>query len=277
MRDYTPLGIRIVKHSLLIFGCVIMVLPFIWMFSTAFKLPTEVLEYPPRFIPKHWTIENFVTVFERAPFVKFFINSLVMSLICTATVLITSTVAGYVFAKFEFPLKDFFFLLTLATSMIPLEVYMVPLYLSMIKLKQVNTFFALCAPYLIMSYGIFFMRQNVTATIPDELLDAARIDGAGEYRIFGQVVLPLLGGSCGALAILAFQAAWGAFIWPLIVTSDRSLWTMELGLCMFQYKFTVDLGPLNAGSVLSITPVIIFFLLLRRKIMGSLSLSGMKS
>lgn len=277
MKEYTSLPVKIIKHTLLLLGCVIMIMPFIWMVSTSFKPNNEVLTWPPQFIPKHWTMANYIRVFEVAPFVKFFFNSLIMSLICTVSVIITSTVAGYVFSKFNFPGKTFLFMITLATSMVPLEVYMVPLYLNMVKLRLINTFIALCAPYLIMSYGIFFMRQNVTATIPDELLDAARIDGAGEYRIFGQVVLPLLGGSCGALAILAFQAAWGAFIWPLIVTSDRALWTMELGLCMFQYKFTVDLGPLNAGSVLSVAPVIVFFLILRQKIMGNISISGMKA
>ncbi len=277
MKEYTSLPVKIVKHFLLLFGSVIMILPFIWMLSTSFKPNAEILTWPPQFVPRHWTMAHYIRVFEVAPFVKFFFNSLTMTLICTATVIVTSTVAGYVFSKFNFPGKTFLFMITLATSMVPLEVYMVPLYLNIVKLRMINTFFGLCAPYLIMSYGIFFMRQNVTATIPDELLDAARIDGAGEYRIFGQVVLPLLSGSCGALAILAFQAAWGAFIWPLMVTSNQSMFTMELGLCMFQYKFSVDYGPLNAGSVLSITPVIIFFLLLRQKIMGNISISGMKA
>ena len=277
MKQYCPVWLKVIKHTLLLFGSVIMILPFVWMFSTAFKPPTEVLSYPPQFIPSTWTIENFVKVFDTAPFVRFFMNSLLMSVFCTITVLLTSSVAGYVFGKFNFPGKTFLFTVTLATSMVPLECYMVPLYMSMVKLHWVNTFIGLVAPTLIMSYGIFFMRQNVMATVPDELLDAARIDGAGEYRIFGSIVFPLLAGSCGALAILAFEQTWAAFIWPLIITSNRDLWTMELGLCMCQYKFSVDLGPLNAGSVLSIAPVIVFFLALRKKIIGGISLSGMKS
>lgn len=277
MKEYTPVWLKVIKHTLLIFGSVIMVLPFVWMFSTAFKPPTEVLSYPPQFIPKTWTVQNFIKVFDTAPFVRFFFNSLSMSVFCTLMVLLTSAIAGYVFGKFDFPGKGILFTITLATSMVPLECYMVPLYMSMVKLHWVNTFLGLVAPTVIMSYGIFFMRQNVMASIPDELLDAARIDGAGEYRIFATIVFPLLTGSCGALAILAFEQTWSAFIWPLIITSNRDLWTMELGLCMFQYKFTVDLGPLNAGSVLSIAPVIIVFLFLRKKIIGGISLSGMKS
>jgi multiple sugar transport system permease protein len=160
--------------------------------------------------------------------------------------------------------------------MVPLEVYMIPLYMSMVDMGWVNTFVGLVAPYLIMSYGIFFMRQNIMASIPDELLDAARIDGASEWAIFLRVVFPMLSGPIGAISIFAFQQTWAAFIWPLIITSSRELWTMELGLGMFQYRFTVDLGPINAGSMLSIIPVLIMFLLMRKKIIQGITLTGMK-
>ena len=120
------------------------------------------------------------------------------------------------------------------------------------------------------------MRQNVIAAVPDELLDAARIDGATEWRMYWQIVVPLLRGPMGALGIFAFMQAWAAFIWPLIITSSRDLWTMELGLGMFQYRFTVDLGLINAGSMLSIMPVLLVFLLLRRHIVRGIALTGMK-
>jgi multiple sugar transport system permease protein len=277
MKEYSPIWLRILKHGLLLLGCVIMVLPFIWMLSTSLKIPSEVLSWPPQLIPKTFTMQNYVEVFETAPFLKFFFNSLTMSVISTICILLTSTIAGYVFGKFNFPGKNFLFVLTLATSMVPLEVYMIPLYMQMVKLSWVNTFMGLVAPYLIMSYGIFFMRQNIMASIPDDLLDAARIDGAGEARIFFTVVAPMLSGPSGALAIFAFQQTWAAFIWPLIVTSTRDLWTMELGLGMFQYRFTVDLGPINAGSMLSVLPVLIVFLFLRKKIVRGITLTGMKS
>jgi multiple sugar transport system permease protein len=160
--------------------------------------------------------------------------------------------------------------------MVPFETYMIPLYLRMVKFHWVNTFMGLICPYLVMSYGIFFMRQNVEATIPDDLLDMARIDGVSELGIYAKMVLPLLSGSVGALSIFAFMQSWAAFIWPLIITTSRDLWTMELGLGMFQYRFTVDLGPINAGSMLSIIPVLIVFLILRKKIVQGITLSGMK-
>ena len=265
-----------VKHVFLLLGIGIMVLPFIWMFSTSLKPPTEVLSWPPKLIPKTITLYNYVTVFATAPFVRFFINSLLMSSMSTAAIIFTSTLAGYIFAKFNFPLKNFLFIIILATAMVPFETYMIPLYLRMVQFHWVNTFIGLVFPYLVMSYGIFFMRQNVRATIPDDLLDMARIDGVSEFGIYFKMVLPMLVGSVGALSIFAFMQSWAAFIWPLIITSNRDWWTMELGLGMFQYRYTVDLGPINAGSVLSIIPVLIVFLILRRRIVEGITLSGMK-
>lgn len=264
------------KYLILAMGAFIMVLPFLWMASTAVKPPAEVLSWPPEFLPRNVTLENFRTVFATAPFVRFFFNSVAMATLCTLSVLLTSALAGYVFAKFRFPGRSVLFILILATAMVPFETYMIPLYISMVKLELVNTFIGLLAPYLIMSYGIFFMRQNVMASIPDEIIDASRIDGASEWSIFFRVIFPMLKGSVGALSIFAFMQTWAAFIWPLIITSSRELWTMELGLGMFQYRFTVDLGPINAGSMLSIFPVLLVFLLMRRHIIKGITLTGLK-
>jgi len=268
--------LKVLKHLVLLMGVVIMILPFIWMLSTSLKPPTEVLSWPPKLMPKAATIGNFIQVFETAPFARFFLNSVLMSCTSTLCIIITSTLAGYIFGKFKFPFKNFLFLLLLATAMVPFETYMIPLYLRMVQFRWVNTFIGLVCPYLVMSYGIFFMRQNVQATIPEDLLDMARIDGVSEFGIYTKMVLPMLSGSVGALSIFAFMQSWAAFIWPLIITSSRELWTMELGLGMFQYRFTVDLGPINAGSMLSIFPVLIVFLFLRRRIVQGITLSGMK-
>jgi multiple sugar transport system permease protein len=270
-------AVSAVKHLVLFGGTVLMVLPFIWMLSTSFKPSSEVLSWPPRFIPKTWTLDNYVNVFKTAPFVRFFLNSLLVSTVSTVSILITSTLAGYIFGKFDFPLKNLLFMLILATAMVPFETYMIPLYMRMVQFGWVNKFIGLVAPYLVMSYGIFFMRQNVHNTIPDELLDAARIDGLSEFGIYRKIILPLLAGSANALAIFAFMQSWAAFIWPLIITSSRELWTMELGLGMFQYRFSVDLGPINAGSVLSILPVLTVFLFLRKHIVKGITLTGMKA
>lgn len=270
-------ALRLLQQAVLIFGSIIMVLPFVWMLSTSLKPPTEVISWPPRFIPLHPTLENYRTVFETAPFHRFFLNSLAMASVSTISILLTSTLAGFVFGKYRFPGRGFLFILILATAMVPFETYMIPLYLVMKDLKFINTFPGLVAPYLIMSYGIFFMRQNVIASLPDELIDAARIDGANEWRMYWQLVVPLLRGAMGALGIFAFMQTWAAFIWPLIITSNRQLWTMELGLGMFQFRYSVELGPINAGSMLSILPVLLVFVILRRNIVRGIALTGMKA
>lgn len=270
-------ALRLLQQAVLIFGSIIMVLPFVWMLSTSLKPPTEVISWPPRFIPLHPTLENYRTVFETAPFHRFFLNSLAMASVSTISILLTSTLAGFVFGKYRFPGRGFLFILILATAMVPFETYMIPLYLVMKDLKFINTFPGLVAPYLIMSYGIFFMRQNVIASLPDELIDAARIDGANEWRMYWQLVVPLLRGAMGALGIFAFMQTWAAFIWPLIITSNRQLWTMELGLGMFQFRYSVELGPINAGSMLSILPVLLVFVVLRRNIVRGIALTGMKA
>jgi len=274
-KDKITVG-RVVSVVLLFLGALIMILPFLWMLSTSLKPTTQILDWPPKLIPETFTIQHYFTVFQTVPFGRFFINSICMSTLSTVVILLTSVLAGYVFAKFSFPGKKFLFMAILATAMVPFETYMIPLYLSMVKFHWVNTFMGLVAPYLVMSYGIFFMRQNIKSTIPNELMDAARIDGLGEFGIFYKVVLPLMTGSAGALAIFAFMQTWAAFIWPLIITSSKELWTTELGLGMFQFRFSVDMGPINAGSIISIFPVLLVFLFFRRNIMSSMTLSGMK-
>jgi len=274
--DVPGASVQLLTHAVLIFGALIMVLPFVWMLSTALKYPPEVLAYPPQFIPQQLTLTNFTQVFATAPFQRFFVNSLFVCTVATLSVLFTSVLAGFVFAKYHFPGRNLLFILILATAMVPFETYMIPLYLSMKTLRAINTYQGLIAPYLIMSYGIFFMRQNIQASLPDELIDAARIDGCSEWRIFGQIVVPLMRSAVGALGIFAFMQTWAAFIWPLLITSSKDLWTMELGLGMFQHRFTVEYGPISAGSVISILPILIVFLLLRRNIIQGITLTGLK-
>jgi len=276
MRDVLEVSLQLTKQVILFLGALIMVLPFVWMLSTSLKYPPDVLAYPPQFIPLRPTLTNFSQVFATAPFGRFFLNSLFVSIMATVSILFTSLLAGFVFAKYSFPGRNLLFILILATAIVPLQTYMIPLYLMMQRLRLVNTYWGLVAPRLIMSYGIFFMRQNIQASLPDELIDAARIDGCSEWRIFVQIVVPLMRPAIGALGIFAFMAAWTDFIWPLLITSSRDLWTMELGLGMFQHKFTVEYGAVCAGSVISVLPILIVFLILRRSIIRGITLTGLK-
>lgn len=268
-----PMGIRSV---ILVLITVIFLIPFAYMLSSAFRTGAEINAWPPTLIPRRLFGGNFKTLLDTAPFGKFFINSLGMAVLGAVGVVLTSTVGGYMFAKFRFRLNMLLFGLIFATSMIPFEMYMIPLYINMVDVGLGNTFAGMVMPYLVMSFGIFFMRQLCTQQIPDELLDAARIDGCGEMRIFASIVFPLLKSGVAALAILAFVEGWNAFVWPLIMATDNRLFTMEIGLALFQTTFNVDLGAVAAGSLCSVAPILIVFFLYRRQIMESIAMTGMK-
>ncbi len=267
---------RILVWTILILLSVIMVLPFLWMISTSFKPATEVIAWPPNMIPINPTLENYAKLRTAAPFVRFFFNSIVMSTVSTIGIILTSTLAGYVFSKYKFPGRNLLFGIILLTAMVPLEVYILPLFMTMVKLKWLNTYQGMVAPYLIMSFGIFFMRQNIGHGIPDELLEAARMDGASDWRVFSTMVLPLSKSAIGALAILAFMQAWAAFIWPLLVTRRTEMYNMELGLGFFQNAFTVDFGPISAASVFSFMPVLLVYFLFRKQIQRGVTLGAVK-
>ena len=164
----------------------------------------------------------------------------------------------------------------LATAIVPFEVYMIPVFMQLRELELADTMGGLVAPYLVMSFGIFFMRQNISALVPDELIEAARADGASEFRIFFQIVLPMLGSSLAALGIFAFLEAWNAYVWPLIVVNSGALFTMELGLSQFQSAFTLNIPLVTAGSLISILPILIVYIILRRQILDSFATTGLK-
>jgi multiple sugar transport system permease protein len=263
-------------QAVMLLGAGLMLLPLVWMVSTSLKPASEVITWPPQLIPKSPTLENYRGIFDAAPFGRFFLNSLLVSGASTVAILLTSSLAGFVFAKYSFPLKGPLFVLVLATAMVPFETYMLPLYLLMKDFEWINTYQGLVAPYLVMSFGIFFMRQAIGSSIPDELLDAARIDGSSEWGLYWRIILPLSSGAIGALGIFAFMQAWAAFIWPLLMTSTNEMSTMELGLALFQNRFTVDYGLITAGSSLSFFAVLAAFLFFRRHIIQGITLTGMK-
>jgi len=266
----------IVRTLFLAIGAIVMVTPFLWMVSTAFKKPKELNVWPPSFIPESFKLDNFVAVFESAPFHLYFLNSLKMAATSSIAIVFTSLLAGYIFAKFKFVGATLLFSIILATAIVPFEIYMIPLYLQMQQLDMLNSFKGLVAPYLVLSFGIFFMRQNIMQQIPDEIIESARVEGASEWGIFFRVVTPLLVAPMSALGIFAFIEAWNAFIWPLLVVGDTKLYTMELGLAMFQSAFSIDITVMSAGSVISVLPILIVFLFLRRHIIQSISLTGSK-
>lgn len=264
------------SHVVLAVGAVLMILPMLWMLSTSFKPPAEIPIWPPHLLPQAPTLENYTGIFQVAPFGRFFLNSAGLSLAATISVAFTSLVAGAIFAKYTFPGRGFLFMLVIATAIVPFESYMIPLYIQLIPIKWINTYQGILLPYLIMAFGIFLMRQHIASAIPTELLEAARVDGASEWWILFRVITPLSSSALGAVGIFAFIQMWAAFIWPLLIANSQLLFNMEVGLTAFQFRFSSDYGKLMAGSVISVVPMLVIFLILRRRIIESVALTGLK-
>jgi len=266
---------RLIDVVLLAFS-ILMILPLVFLVSNAFKTPAEMLAWPPTVIPANPTLDNFKSVLGETPLLRWIGNSLLFAGLSTVAILATSAIAGYILGKFRYRTLNVIFALFLATAVVPFEVYMIPLYFQAQSLGLLNTTWGLLLGYLVMSFGIFLIRQNVIHSIPDELLEAARIDGAGELWIFWRIVLPLLRGALGALGVLAFFQAWTAFAWPMIVTTTRESYTIEVGLALFQTGFTVDLGRLSAASAAVLVPSVTLFIILRRNFVQGIASTGLK-
>lgn len=265
-----------VLDILLFVICILLLTPLILLIANGFKTPQEMLVWPPTLFPKDPTLQNFYKVFTETPLLQWMFNSFAFAILSTIAIVSTSALAGYIIGKFPFRSINIIFVLFLATAIIPFEVYMIPLYFQVKALGLLNSIGGLLVGYLVMSFGIFLIRQNVIASIPDELLEAARIDGAGELWIFWYVVLPLLRGPLAALAVLAFFQAWTAFAWPIIVTTRKASFTIEVGLANFQSAYTIDLSLLSAASAAVMVPSVLAFVLLRRNFVEGIAASGMK-
>jgi multiple sugar transport system permease protein len=262
--------------ALLALGGLAMVFPIFWVFSVAFRPVAELNAVPPHLLPATFTLSNFDQVFKRAPMLTYLWNSFVFATVSTVFIILTSSTAGYIFAKFKFPGNNAIFMIVLATAIVPFEIYMVPLFLQMNALHLVNQPLGLFLPFLVLSYGIFFMRQNTLTSVPEEILDAARIDGMSELGIMLRVVPRLLAPAISALAILAFIQAWTAFIWPLLILNDPKTFPMELALSQFANTGSSNFAITSAAAVIALLPSIIAFLLLRRRIVEGITITGLQ-
>ena len=266
---------RVGLHLFLGLTSFFMVAPFIWVLLTSFKRSTDIVTETPQLLPQVWTLENYLKLPQVAPFVRFFLNSIIVSGVSTLLVAVGSAACGYIFAKYRFRGRDFLFFLVISTILIPLQTYIVPLYLLTWKLGWINSYQGLIFPLIIMSSGIFFLRQNIMS-IPDELIDAARVDGASEWKVFRSVILPLSVSPIAAISIVNWVYTWSLFIWPLIVANSTEMFTMELGLMYFQREYAVDYGGIMAACIITLLPVLAIFLIFRTRIIEGVAFTGMK-
>lgn len=256
-------------------GAVIMFIPYLWMVLSSLKGNHEILSGQTNIFPKEVSLEGYKTVLNDAPFLRWLVNSLISSTVITVFTLFTSALAGYIFAKFKFRGQKFSFLLILATMMVPFQVIMIPRYLIVSDLGLINNILALIIPNVISGFGIFLAKQFIES-IPNDLIEAARIDGAGEFRTFWSLILPQIKPALSAVGIFTFMAAWNDYLWPLIVLNDLEKMTVPLALVFFNGQHVVNYNVVMSAGVLIMIPVVIVFLLFQRQFIKGMTMTGMK-
>jgi multiple sugar transport system permease protein len=272
---------RSLLYAALIVTSLVMLVPFYWSFATSFKPAGDIFASPPKWIPSPWTLENYRDVFTLLNFDRYFMNSVIVAFAIVSLNIVFDTAAAYAFAKLKFPGREVLFFMLLITLMVPFQVNLIPLYRIMVQLHKVtpllgvDTYSGIIMPGMIQVFGIFLMRQFL-ASIPDEILESARIDGASEFRILRTVVFPLAAPGMATLAIFTFLGAWNDFLWPLIVTNTDDVRTLPVGLALLQQRNTVNWGDTMAGTVLTSAPMIVIFVLMQRRFIEGLTAGSVK-
>lgn len=264
-------------YFILVPASLVALVPFVWMILGSFKTGREIRQIPPTFVPQEFTLENYKKVLtdEDLPLGIFYRNSAIIALANVVQVLFTSSLFGYIFAKFEFKGKQALFWFIMSLMMIPHQMTMIPGYLILAKLGLINNLLGLIIPAAVDAFGIFLFRQ-FSLSIPNELLDAARVDGAGEFHIYRRIVLPQLGPALATFGMLTFMFNWNAYLWPLIVLTEEKVRTLPIILTWFSNRMVSNDHYTMAASVLVVLPVLIVFLFVQRWIVEGITLSGMK-
>lgn len=262
---------------MLVLGSILMALPFVWMVMTSLKTKPEIYRFPPTLFPDNFlNFANYAQVFLRQPFGHFIVNSLIVGCTTTVASLIFSSLAGFAFAKYQFPGKEFiFFAFILAVLMVPFEITVIPLYLMYSRVHLNNTLLGVAGPSLISALGIFIMRQFIQ-NIPDDYLDAARIDGLSEFGIFMRIVLPLSGPAVATLGTVKFIWTWNDFLWPLIIAETDTAKVVTLGVANYIGMWFTDFEVVTAATTLSVIPTLIIFILLQNMVVRGMTMTGLK-
>lgn len=275
-RDGMPAWLaRAIVNGLLVGLAVLSLAPLVWMFAVSLMQPGEAAAFPPPLWPNDPTLHNYRELFSRMGMGRYLLNSFLISTLVTVIAVLLNTLAGYAFAKLAFAGRETVFRLLLAALVIPAQVSMMPLFLMLKQMGLINSYAGAVVPGMAGIFGIFLVRQYARS-IPDELLEAPRIDGAGELRIFFQIVLPALRPILVTLAIFSFLGAWNDFMWPLIVLSDEHLQTLPVALASLSREHVQDNEMMMAGSVVTVVPVLLLFLVLQRYYLQGLLVGSVK-
>lgn len=261
----------------LIISAILVGSPFVYMFTGSFKLNVDIFSYPLTFIPRNPTLDNYIRLLSGSeiPYVRQFANSLYVAIVQTLLTLFVASTVGWGFAKYEFRGKRVLFLALLATLTFPFQLILVPLFLMMVNIRWLDTYWAIIIPGAISAFGSFFMRQNMLA-VPNDLLDAARIDGASEWGIFWRIGLPLAKGALSVLAVLVFLGSWNDYLWPLIVLRTPEKFTYPVGLATLVGLYRVEYGMILAGAFLATLPILVIFIAGRNMLLNNLTIGAIK-
>ncbi|WP_123041106.1 carbohydrate ABC transporter permease [Cohnella candidum] len=262
-------------YAALVVFAVLMIFPMLWMAVSAFKPMDEIFSHPVTLVPKSPTLENFKGLFEAMPFARNLLNSAYVAVVSTAASLFFCALGGFGFAKYAFRFKGPLFLLLLGSMMIPQEVLMIPLYVEFQKLHWIDTHWGLIIPGMANAFGIFFMKQFIES-LPEELMEAARIDGLGEFGIFTRIVLPIIRPAFASLGIIFFMNSWNNFLWPLILLKSEGMYTLTVAIYSITGGIREPFHIIMAGSFVSVLPLMIIFLIFQRQFIAGITSGAVK-
>jgi multiple sugar transport system permease protein len=270
-----PVAASLITYLVLAFFVILALFPFFYMVSLSLQSDADLFSGVPVIIPSELQFSNYITIWDKAPFARFIVNSFVIAGGITVLHLLFDPLIGYVFAKLEFPGRRFMFVALLSTLMLPFFIRMIPLYILTAELGWLNTYQGLIMPFAMSAYGIFMMRQFIRP-VPSELLDAARVDGASEWRIYRAIVLPQLGPPMATLGLLTFVFQFNEFLWPLVVVSSVEMRPITTGLTLFNSEFFTQWNLTATGGVILFVPSLLLFVFMQRYFVQSVMMSGMK-
>jgi alpha-1,4-digalacturonate transport system permease protein len=253
----------------------VVLIPVIWFILSSFKDIIDLSSRPPKILPTRWAFENYSQAFQMYDYMRYFMNSVFVTVVATLLTLIINSMAAFAFAKYNFRGRDGLFVLTLAMIMIPLQVILIPMYLVVSSLGLVNTYWGMIIPAAATPTGVFVIRQYML-TIPDELIESARIDGAGEFRIYARIMLPLARPALAVIAIFSILWRWNDFLWPLLIAQTERLYTLPVALALLNGQLVVPYNVVLAMSVMSIIPVLFMFVFMQRQIIQGIAHTGLK-
>jgi ABC-type glycerol-3-phosphate transport system permease component len=275
-RVLKPGGRHWLVGALVAAGAVCVFFPFVWMALTSLKTVPEIQRVPLQITPDRWTnLDNFREVFQRQPFARFLLNSALVASISALSSVVVSAAAGYGFAKFRFPGHGLFFFAIIGILMVPFQSVVVPLYLWVNRLNLLDTYLGILAPDLVSVFGVFLMRHSIEV-VPTDYVDAARIDGAGEFGIFWRIILPSVTPALATLVIVKFMWTWNELFWPLVVINSPSMKVVTLGLLSFTNMYFIEYNLVTAAAVVSILPILIVFLVCQKWVVRGVVMSGLK-